>query len=75
MQKIICIYPCRSVLGNSFDILVGEIYHIGDHDIFDNDTVRLNSKSNNRLGLFLMSNFITLDEWREKQIEKIVNNV
>ena len=74
MIKLICIKRCANKGWESPDCIENEIYEI---DPDKNDNVyyhQIHNKNGARIGYYERDCFITLAEWRDKQIDSILND-
>ena len=70
---IICIKDTSEYYGNGTMIKKGQIIFYSKRN-YSSKIVILKSKNEDYYGLFDETNFITLEEWREQQIDKILND-
>jgi len=69
MIKVVCIKKCNNILSNAPNCMVGIIY---DMEIFFDNCYQIYENGKFK-GLFDKDNFITLAEWRQQQINSILN--
>lgn len=84
MRKMLCLKDCGSVIQNEIDAVFGNrFYYINNHDevlthngefIYEVYSQNIYAFDNWEYeGIFFASNFIDLAEYRDKQIDEILN--
>ena len=70
MNKIVCIKDCNSRYYNYIKCYKYEVYEF-DVEMSTELVYFINIMDNSKLSIFDRDNFITLSEWRNKQIDEI----
>ena len=72
--KVICVQNCYGTISYSSGTFfrVNDVYYVDKGDM-TNQGINIYDEAGEFMGLVRFKNFVTLDEWRDLQIDNILN--